>query len=386
MNRVFLLIVAILLITGCSNEKSMIIKGNYDGEGHDYIYLNRMDINIPVLVDSVKIRKSGDFMIRLKPEQPNFYNLGFDDNEFITVLVFSGDRIDIKFTGDYLQDSYSVSGSPESEKIRQLDSRLRGTLSSLDSLKAEYQDAVDNSIIDDQRQALEEAYLEVLKDQRRNNIAFILDNMGSLASIKALYQRIDETTYVLYEQRDLQYLKLVSDSLNVYFPNSMHTKALAENLENELRLLYSNRLSDLVEDVVPTALDASLTDVNGKLVKLSSLRNKYHVLITFWSAQSKECVEDNLYIKDLYNKYHDKGFEIYQVNIDNDEELWRSSVKFDELPWISVREDDPAYPETALLFNVSTVPSNYFLDKDGEIVAKDLFGKNLQIKLSQLFD
>ena len=83
--------------------------------------------------------------------------------------------------------------------------------------------------------------------------------------------------------------------------------------------------------------------------------------------------------------FRNKGFEIYQINLDKDEKVWKSAVKFDELPWISTREDDPDDPVNARLFNVKSLPSNYLFDPEGKIIASNLHGKTLQIKLNQLF-
>jgi peroxiredoxin len=117
---------------------------------------------------------------------------------------------------------------------------------------------------------------------------------------------------------------------------------------------------------------------------LSSLRGKY-VLLAFWSANSKDCIAENLQLKQFYKLYHRKGFEIYQINIDEDESHWKASVKYDELPWINTREDDPANPKIARLFNIRNVPSNYLFDPKGSIIGSNLHGRNLQIKLNQLF-
>ena len=84
----------------------------------------------------------------------------------------------------------------------------------------------------------------------------------------------------------------------------------------------------------------------------------------------------------VYNK---KGFEIYQINLDESESDWKSAVKFDELPWISAREDDPLDPKNAVIFNVKSLPSNYLFDKEGKIMASNLHGRSLQLKLEQLF-
>ena len=84
-----------------------------------------------------------------------------------------------------------------------------------------------------------------------------------------------------------------------------------------------------------------LKNIDGKRIALSSLKGKY-VLLTFWSFRSKECIAENLQLKEFYKLYNNKGFEIYQINLDENEADWKAAVKFDELPWISTREDDPA--------------------------------------------
>jgi thiol-disulfide isomerase/thioredoxin len=205
-----------------------------------------------------------------------------------------------------------------------------------------------------------------------------------MASIMALYQKIDNETYVLYDTRDLQYMKIVSDTLSRYYPGSPNVQALTEDFKKELNQMYSRKLQDLAKSSPVTELDPNLKDISGKRISLSSLKGKI-VLLTFWSIESKECFAENLQLKDFYKTYKKKGFEIYQINVDQNEQAWRNEVRFDELPWINTREDDPANPENARLFNVKSVPANYLFDRKGEIIATNLHGKALQIKLNQLF-
>ena len=385
-NRFISFAAAVLLLTACAKRENITITGNYSGGGHDYIYLTVIDVHIPVIVDSAKINRAGNFRISVEAEEPNFYNVGFDDSEFITLLAYPSENIGLTFKREKLQDEYEVSGSPESEKIRILDIRLKETIGRLDSLRSAYQDASRQDNIEAVGSLLEKEYLKIVDEQRKYNIAFILDNLTSYSSIKALYQMIDEETYVLYQPKDVQFLKLVSDSLGKYYPDSRQIKALASNLDKELNALYMNQLSDMVRDLEPVDLDANLMDINGNRVRLSSFRGSYYVLLSFWAPRSNECVTNNLQMKEYYRMYHKKGFEIYQIDVGDDQELWKSAISFDELPWISVREDNASNPAMAITFNVTKVPANYLLDPEGEIIGKNLFGRSLQIKLSQLFD
>jgi len=386
MKRILFLTLLVLLLSGCNKQDLIKINGYYPGNTGDYLYLNRIDVDQSVFIDSVKIKGSGNFSVKFNYMQPAFYNIGFNNTEFVTLIAYPGDRIAMNFKGEKLQNDYTVGGSPESENIRLLDIKLNETLATLDSLSEEYQNASSLENFETIQPVLEEAYLTAVKNQRMHNIAFIIENLSSFASIKALYQRIDESTYVLYQPRDAQYLKLVSDSLGALYPNSKQVISLASNLDRELKEMYLESLTSAVNDVKPVILDADLPDLNGKKIKLSDLRGTNYVLLSFWSAQSKECITNNLQMKTFYARYHREGFEIYQVNLDTDEKLWKTAIKYDELPWISVREEDPAQPVTARKFNITKVPANYLLDKNGEIIGKDLFGRSLQIKLSQLFE
>ena len=96
-----------------------------------------------------------------------------------------------------------------------------------------------------------------------------------MASLKAVYQRIDENSYVLYEPNDLQYLKIVADSLGKYYPNSKNVRALAEDLKNELNQMYSSRIRNLASTAPEITLNPNLKDVGGKRISLSSLEGRW---------------------------------------------------------------------------------------------------------------
>jgi peroxiredoxin len=231
---------------------------------------------------------------------------------------------------------------------------------------------------------LEEMYGNTVRLQRRTNIEFIINNLSSLASIKAIYQRLDDETYVLYEPRDIHYMKLASDTLRKYHPNSRQFMALIRDFDNELARFNTNQITAMAEQIESIELNPALTNTEGRTIALQSLRGRY-VLLTFWSALSQASVQENIELKQLYSHYNRRGFEIFQINLDADEELWKSTVRFEELPWINVREDDPANPIIAQFFNVRELPSNVLFDREGNIIGRNLHGRNLRIRLEQLF-
>ncbi len=262
---------------------------------------------------------------------------------------------------------------------------LEITRQKLDSLSDLYTKSSNEPGFETRGPELEQQFTAILKAQRKRNIEFIIKNTTSLASIKALYQKINQETYVLYDPKDLQYLKIVNDSLSKYYPKSKHVQALASDFSREMGELYTSRINQMAKNAPETKLDPNLKTINGNRIALSSLRGKY-VLLTFWSVRSQACVEENLQYKEFYKLYNKKGFEIYQINLDENEEAWRNAVKFDELPWISTREDDTLDPLNLRLFNVRSLPSNFLFDRQGKIIGTNLHGRALQIKLNQLFN
>jgi thiol-disulfide isomerase/thioredoxin len=385
MKRILFFLVLVISVSACRDKSIFSVDGVVTGETKKFIYINRVDVDTPVLIDSSKISKKGRFRFKIKAAGPDFYQLGFTTKDFITLLAVPGEKITLEFKGKNLFEDYSVNGSTGSEKMKVLDLTLIETKRKLDSLIAVYKKASGEAGFYQRGAEIETEYSKLIKEQRKNNIEFIINNINSLASIKALYQRIDPETYVLYEPRDLQYLKIVTDTLTHLYPESKHVQALARDFEKEMNQMYARQLEQMTKNMPQTKLDPDLKDVTGKRVALSSLKGKY-VLLTFWSVRSKECIQENLQLKELYRQYNKSGLEIYQINLDESEADWKSAIKFDELPWINTREDDPLNPKNALLYNVKALPTNYLYDRDGKIIASNLHGRSLVLRLEQVFN
>lgn len=280
--------------------------------------------------------------------------------------------------------NYAVSGSPGSADVRFLDQRLLVTKTRLDSVRGIY-NALSNEEIALRGGELEQAYIDIVDAQRKFNIEFIIGNISSMSAIQALYQRIDENTYVLYQPRDLQYLKIVSDSLSVRYPVSRHVRALKENVTTELNRMYIDRIASLASQLPGTSSKPELPDVNDRMVSLASLKGKY-VLVSFWSTTSPESMNELPLLRSVYETYRSRGLEIYQVSLDTDIERWKNVVRFEEIPWISVREADPERPVYSRMMNITRLPSNLLYDREGNIINTNLSGRNLMIRMDQIFN
>ncbi len=385
MKKILVIIITVFMVAGCRNMDSFTISGKISDPQKKNIVLNRVEVDRLVFIDSIKVKGNGSFRFRLKAEHPDFYQIGYSDTDFITLLAAPGEKISMTFRGKNTSGDYEVTGSKGSEDVRMLDLRLAEGKRKLDSLRTVYGNLEGDQASMEERTRLEDEYTSVLQNLRKKNIEYIVTNPSSMAALKAVYQRIDENTYVLYDPRDLQYLKIVSDSLGRHYPGSKNVKALAEDVKKEMNQMVARQIQSIASKAPEIELDPNLLDVNGNRIALSSLRGKI-VLLTFWSVNSGDCVSENNQLKEFYKTYKSKGFEIYQINIDRDEEKWKHAVRFDELPWISTREDDPEVLENVKLFNVQALPANYLFARDGSIIGTNLHGRSLQIKLNQLFN
>jgi peroxiredoxin len=132
-----------------------------------------------------------------------------------------------------------------------------------------------------------------------------------------------------------------------------------------------------------TAADLSLPDLNGKLVSLYQLKGKV-VLIDFWASWCGPCRHNNPRLVKLYNKYHDRGLEIYGVSLDEDEGSWKKAVHHDKLSWIQVIDDKGWEASSISTYGVDFIPSSFLIDKRGVIQKMNIDGPELEGSIKDL--
>ncbi len=149
---------------------------------------------------------------------------------------------------------------------------------------------------------------------------------------------------------------------------------------------FAQQAAPSVPTIGQKAPELAFQNPQGKIMKLSDLKGKV-VLIDFWASWCRPCRMENPNVVAMYNKYHDKGFEIYSVSLDKDKASWENAIKTDGLIWPN-HVSDLLYwnSEGARIYGVRSIPATVLVDKDGKIIALNLRGAALEQALEKIFN
>lgn len=372
MKRLAYLVIGIVLFSACNTSNRFEIKGKIDDAQEKTIVLNELLVNGVQFVDSVKLKKDGSFKLKANTNIPRFYQLAITKKNFITLLVEPGEKLTLNGSAKDF-NKVQITGSNGSLLVQNITNQLIETKKKLKAIVNSLENLEEGKSKQDKINDLNTKYAEIVNTQRDSSVAFIINNLNSLASIVALYQKYDDENFVLYKNRDIQYVKIVSEALVAKYPESEHVKTLVADknilLEKYNQAVVSNKMTELVNEKteITNIPEIYLPNTKGDSISLNAVNAKY-ILLNFWASWSEESIKNNLVYKDIYKKYHSKGFEIYQVSLDTKLENWTRAIQFDQLPGINVIDLNGRMSYYAKIYNVRKLPTSFLINPDGEIV------------------
>ncbi|QZE13375.1 AhpC/TSA family protein [Halosquirtibacter laminarini] len=379
MKRFLFFTLILATFVACQKESNLKIKGTIlEGKGKK-VYLYKLHTDGEEAIDSTKIDGDGAFEFGCDVSYPTFFLVKLSPSNFVTVVGDSLQTVEIDGSYKDLATDYSVKGSEASEEVRVLNLHMMDTQKEIKQLQKEYRNVLNGSKNIQELNRIEKSFQKVMKEQTDFSTKFVKEHPFSMASIIALYQKFDYNNYVV---QDLQTMKTAASALAAIYPDSKHVKTLHQNT---LRLINKERnvkMHNMLKQYAVNSPDIKLPNVKGKVVNLSSLRGKY-VLVHFWASTDQGSRIQNEILKENYQIFHKKGFEIYQVSVDTNKSSWEKAIKQDRLTWINVG-DMQGSNQAVVNYNVQMIPTNYLLDPKGNILAKNLIGPEVNKVLSKV--
>lgn len=324
------------------------------------VIVKLLDVNRFEVLDTVALDETGKLTYKVDVEkgQPEFIYLFRGETRIASLILNAGDNVTV--TAD-TTGKYTVEGSEESVKLAEVEREYSAVLSRMAALAYRIDEAINPEYAMELRGQLGKEYVSYY----RSRVKYVMENSRSLSVVPIFYQVLGAELPLFGLATDAIHMKNVADSLALVYPDSKYVKALRNEADRRFGYLeLQNRIVTAGEIAYP---EIELPDTKGQKRKLSEVDAKV-IMLAFWTAEDAAQKMFNLDIlKPVYEEFHSKGFEIYQVSLDVDKGLWAQVVKEQQLPWISVCDSRGAASEYVTLYNLPGVPA-FFIIANGELV------------------
>lgn len=387
MNKKFILyLFSAIILAGCTNKAADISGTLMKPAPGRYIYLEELMPDELKRVDSVLVNADGNFAFRRELSSTSFYLLKISEANFLTMLLEPGDNLKITTYYDSLSYPSSISGSRDTELMVEYNFVLRQAIKKFSNLNSIYMENMNNPELPAIIESLDSMAQTYVSEINSYTKTYIDKNLTSLVSLVALYQQIAPNVYVMNPAQDMKYFLKVDSSLTVNHPENELVISLHEQIGEMAASIEVNSAEAAASNEGSEAPEISLPTPDGDIINLSSTRGSV-VLLDFWASWCLPCRKESPILVKAYNLYHDKGFQIYQVSLDKTREAWVKGISDDKLDkWIHVSDVKYWNSVVVPLYKIESIPANYLLDKDGRIIASNLRGEQLEIKLAEIFN
>ncbi|KAA6335929.1 Thiol-disulfide oxidoreductase ResA [termite gut metagenome] len=382
MKRIYLVIIPILLLNACDSGLNFHVTGEVSDAKGKTLYLEASLLEGVALLDSVKLKNNGTFDFKQpRPECPEFYRLRIE-NKIVNFSVDSTETIYIKASYPEFSTNYNVEGSENSRRIKEItlkQIRLQNEVNKL--IKRVQIGEINNADFETHIATVLKEY----KEDMKTNYIYAMPNTAS--AYFALFQNVNNSLIFnpLNNKEDIKCFAAVATQLNTFYPAAVRSKNLYNLVIKGMKNTRppKEQTFDIPEDKVTEVgvIDLNLKDIDGNQHKLTDLKGKV-ILLDFTVFQSASGISHNYVLRELYNKYADKGLEIYQVSLDADEHFWKTSAG--NLPWICVRDVNGVYSSSVAIYNVQQLPTCFLINRKNELSIRSENIKTLEEEIKKM--
>ena len=374
----FLLALVLVGLGACDNGPKFKVQGEVTGAENKTLYLEASSLEGIVLLDSAKLGGNGSFSFaEARPESPEFYRLRMD-GKVINFAVDSTETVVVKTNAEKFDTDYVIEGSENNQKIKELV-----------MLQAELQQAVDKLAQSNLPAGLAQTQLASLINAYKEKVkrGYIYAAPNKSYAYFALFQTLNG--YMIFDpltnKDDVKCFGAVATSLNNAYPHADRSRNLYNMVIKGMKNTRTPQ-QEVVEfdsSIIKEAdiIDIQLKDLKGNVRTLTELKGKV-ILVDFTVYNNVMSADHNLALREVYDKYHAKGLEIYQISLDADEHFWKTSAG--NLPWVCVRDANGPYSQYVTIYSVTNLPSVFLVSRDNVLKVRGENIKDLDAEIQKL--
>lgn len=215
-----------------------------------------------------------------------------------------------------------------------------------------------------------EQVLVLSMEKLRSQLKLVNDHINSPVALSTLY------LLALMPHTSIAEIKVVYDKLPPDLAGSIKGQALKKQIDKRASIEKANvKLMD-------QAPLFELTDVSQKAVKLNQFKGKY-VLLEFWASWCGPCRSEMPALKNV--KRNNNNLVLIAISLDKEKDKWLKAIKEDNISeFINLIDKSAFDSEIVKSYGINYIPQNYLLDHDGKVIAKNIYGKQLEARIASL--
>jgi len=366
MKKPVFLLALLALLYGCRQKDTFCITGNITGAADTLLYLEHLSLGEgTVAIDSIRLKEDGAFRFEKEAVgNPEFYRLRIG-GQGINLGIDSTETVRVTASLDSMSFGYRVEGSGTCDTIRLLCLKLAAMERKARRISA------DRNFTIQERDEMIDSLVEQYKKEVK--LEYIRDNYAKAYSYYACFQALGSQLVFdpIRSKSDLTWMRAVANAWSEKYPGCQRTENLCNIIRECRRRMAKPQqiVLDIDDEKVRELgiIDMTFPDINGQERVLSSLRGQV-VLLDFTAFSMDGSTERTLLLRELYGKYHDRGFEIYQVSLDPSQHLWKQ--RCEALPWVSVYCEEGLESDMLKLYSVQSLPTFFLIDRNCDLQAR----------------
>ncbi|MBQ9560227.1 MAG: DUF4369 domain-containing protein [Bacteroidaceae bacterium] len=359
---------AVLLLTavGCKKDgEKFHVEGCITEARDTMLYLEHLTLNDGVRkIDSVKLDAEGHFSLKGdRPGNPEFYRLRIG-RQVVNLSIDSTETVRVTASLPHMSLGYKVEGSGNCDTIRLLTLKL-------DTLgQAIRRAAADRSLTIPEREEKMQALIHDYKTDIK--LRYIQNRYERASSYYAMFQTVDGQMVFnpVSDPSDVTWFAALANLWEMHYPGSPRTLNLASIAMDGKKKTHRRVLEiDMNDEKVHESgiIDMGFPDKTGTERRLSDLKD-YVVLLDFTAYSMQGSQERTLALRELYNKYHARGLEIYQVSLDPDEHYWKTVSE--HLPWVCVWNREGLANDIVAIYNLQALPTWFLVARGSNLAGR----------------